>query len=78
MLLAVLSTYATAGNVTGYVFEKTDKNQIALPGVNLFYSGTSIGTVTNNEGYFSLKVVPGRTFLSYSFVGFKKGFLILN
>ncbi|GAA4384737.1 TonB-dependent receptor [Hymenobacter koreensis] len=42
----------------------------ALPGVNVVLKGTSIGTVTNESGSFSLNVPEGDATLVFSYVGY--------
>lgn len=51
--------------VTGQV---TDQADIPLPGVSIVIAGTTIGTVTDVDGRFSLAVPSGST-LEFSFVG---------
>ncbi|MGF1587146.1 MAG: SusC/RagA family TonB-linked outer membrane protein [Bacteroidales bacterium] len=52
--------------VTGRV---TDPADIGLPGVTVMIRGTTIGTVTNSEGEYSLPNVPAGAILVFSFVG---------
>jgi hypothetical protein len=56
--------------VSGYVYEN-DTNS-PLPGVTVTIKGSSIGTVTDMNGYYSISVPPGGGTLSYSFVGMKQ------
>lgn len=42
----------------------------AIPGVNVIIKGSSIGTVTNVEGYYSLTLPNNASTLSFSSVGF--------
>lgn len=48
----------------------TDKNGNSLPGVTVVVKGTSIGTVTNNEGLYTINT-PTDGILVFSFVGMK-------
>ena len=41
----------------------------ALPGVSVVVKGTTIGTVTNFDGSYSINVPPASTTLVFSFVG---------
>lgn len=52
----------------------TDKNnQQPLPGANVYFSGSSEGTATNNRGRYQIKKLePGNYDLIISFSGFKK------
>lgn len=54
------------GYVSGYVF---DSNGNALPGVNVAVNGTTIGAVTNFDGYFTIQVKKDQK-LTFSYVGF--------
>ncbi len=71
-LLALLwpstSAVAQSGKIAGVV---VDQNEIPLVGVNVIVDGTTIGAVTNAEGYFSiLNVRPGTHVLRATFIGF--------
>ncbi len=54
--------------ITGIV--KDEENNLPLPGVNIVVKGTTIGTVSNNEGQFDLTVPDQATGLVVSFVGY--------
>lgn len=60
--------YAQTRTVTGKVTAAEDGQP--LPGVNVVVKGTSVGTVTNIEGQFSLEVSNGDV-LVFSFVGLR-------
>jgi hypothetical protein len=64
-----LAQAADQGNiqVSGTVTSATDG--AALPGLSVVIQGTSLGTVTNSEGRYSLNV-PDNAVLIFSFVGF--------
>ena len=49
----------------------TDELGGALPGVNIFVKNTTIGTVTDFEGNYSLSVPDNARILIFSFVGYK-------
>ena len=49
----------------------TDSGGFPLPGVAVVVKGTTIGTVTDPDGVFTLKNVPERATLLFSFVGMK-------
>ena len=48
-----------------------DSKGITLPGVSVVVKGTTIGTVTNAEGSYQLRVPDGAQTLVFSFVGMK-------
>jgi TonB-linked SusC/RagA family outer membrane protein len=54
--------------ITGKV---TDEGGLPLPGVTVIVKGTTIGTVTNADGEFSLNVPLDAETLQYSFVGMR-------
>ncbi len=53
--------------VDGFVYSNEDNQPI--PGVNVIVKGTTIGTVTDLNGYYHLKVPFGRDILIFSFIG---------
>ncbi|MEI6677548.1 MAG: TonB-dependent receptor [Mariniphaga sp.] len=58
---------AAAAKITGKV---TEANGGALPGVTVIVKGTSTGTVTDQDGKFSLDVPDTKAILVFSFVGY--------
>ncbi|NPA35360.1 MAG: TonB-dependent receptor [Chlorobi bacterium] len=57
----------------------TDTSGEPLPGVNVFITGTTNGTITNSAGIFNLKVDDVKnTELTFSFIGFDKKTVKLN
>ena len=48
-----------------------DSKGITLPGVSVVVKGTTIGTVTNADGSFQLRIPDGAQTLVFSFVGMK-------
>lgn len=54
--------------VTGKV---TDSGGLPLPGVSVVVKGTTVGTVTNADGTFSLRIPAEAETLQFSFVGMK-------
>src|SRR5687768_4798733 len=47
-----------------------DENGQGFPGVNVIVKGTSVGTVTDADGRFSLDVPNGTGTIVFSFVGY--------
>ena len=70
LLLTSLGRYAIAQDttVTGTVFSESDGEK--LPGATVVLKGTTIGTSTNAEGFFSINVPAGGGTLVFSFIGF--------
>jgi len=54
--------------VTGKV---TDSRGVSLPGVTVVVNGTANGTITDNDGQFTLSGIPAQSKLVVSFVGMK-------
>ena len=61
--------YALHHLVTGYVYDQDNSAQ-PLVGASVYWENTSTGTVTNDEGYFSIKHKPENTVLLISYLGF--------
>ena len=76
LLLTFILCLAALGNVlaqertiTGRITSAEDGSP--LPGVNVVVSGTSIGTISDTNGKYSLKVPSGSAELNFTFVGMK-------
>ncbi|HEX7411819.1 MAG TPA: SusC/RagA family TonB-linked outer membrane protein, partial [Bacteroidales bacterium] len=70
-LLLLFSIASTAGiyaqrTVTGTV---ADKNGDPIPGVNVIVTGTTLGTITDITGKYSIEVPQGANSLTFSFIG---------
>lgn len=61
---------AKAALVTGRVIEKQGDQTHTLPGVNVYWSGTSHGVITNDEGYFEIEMDAEMHYLVFSYVGY--------
>ena len=70
VLLLLITHWASAQErtVSGTVKDKTAS--APFPGVNVSVKGTSIGTLTDASGQFTLKVPSSVTAITFSFVGF--------
>jgi hypothetical protein len=58
-------------DVTGRVLDELNE---PLAGVSVVIKDTKIGTVTNHDGVFSIKVANPQSVLVFSYIGFKKLF----
>jgi outer membrane receptor protein involved in Fe transport len=68
LLCPYLWTYAQERTITGTVTSENDG--ATIPGVNVILKGTSIGTVTDFEGRYSLSIPDeDNSILVYSFIG---------
>lgn len=64
------------GEVSGKVIDQTDGT--VIPGVNIVIKGTTIGTVTDINGNYSLKLPENAQSLVFSFVGFASEEVLIN
>jgi len=63
----VITAFAQERTITGVV---SDENAEPLPGVNVIVKSTTIGTITNLDGEYSIKVPEGYNELLYTFIGY--------
>jgi TonB-linked SusC/RagA family outer membrane protein len=49
----------------------TDGEGTALPGVNVSVKGTTVGTLTNENGQYTLRATPGNSVLVFSYIGYE-------
>ncbi|RPH32176.1 MAG: SusC/RagA family TonB-linked outer membrane protein [Bacteroidales bacterium] len=68
MLFAFTNVLYAQRDITGVV--KDAKDGVVLPGVNVMVKGTSVGSTTNVDGKYSVKVPSGSTILVFSFIGY--------
>ena len=57
--------------VSGHVYQQINKNRTPLVDASVYWENSSTGTVTNDEGYFSIAHKPENTTLVISYLGFK-------
>ncbi|MCC8018856.1 MAG: TonB-dependent receptor [Rikenellaceae bacterium] len=71
VLMSVMTTVAFAQNrtVNGTV---KDTKGAPMPGVSVYIPGTSMGTVTNGAGEFSLSGVPDDAIIQVNFLGYEQ------
>jgi TonB-linked SusC/RagA family outer membrane protein len=69
LIVGIQVVSAQVRTVTGTVTSSEDGT--AIPGVSVVVKGTTIGTVTNIDGYYSLDVPNDAQSLEFSFVGMK-------
>jgi len=68
MVFLYTEVYAQQRVISGSV---TDRNQEPVVGATVVVKGTAVGTVTNNEGEYTLNVPATAEVLSFSFVGMR-------
>lgn len=62
-------------NITGTI---VDENGESLPGVAVAVEGTTTGTITNADGYYTLSVPADAINLTFSFIGMKNVTIAIN
>jgi len=75
-LNAGMNQIAQQNTVTGTV--TSPESPEGIPGVNVLVKGTSVGTVTDINGKYSIEVPSGETVLVFSSVGFAKEEIIVG
>lgn len=70
LLITAFSFAQGKGTITGTLTDKDANNQ-SLPFANAIIKGTTIGTNTDIDGKYTLKVAPGKYTLQFSFVGYE-------
>lgn len=77
MQLVFLS--ATAQNqISGYIYEKTANEKLALIGANIVTPDGSVGTTSDATGYFTLLVPSATSSLKVSYIGYSEYTLSLK
>jgi hypothetical protein len=67
-----------AGNVVVSGYIKNSDTKEPVPGVTVFIQKSSVGTVSNEYGYYTLTLPRGIHFLQFSFVGMREKVINLN
>lgn len=70
LLLSIIfqgNSYAQERTISGKI---TDDKGEPLIGVNIFVKGTTLGTVSDNEGKYTLNVPDNETVLTFSYIGY--------
>ncbi|TMM59497.1 TonB-dependent receptor [Maribacter algarum] len=80
IILGVLPALSLAQDkVEGMVMEgNTENKHIGLPGANVYWMNSQIGTITNDEGLFSIPFSKEYNKLIISYVGFQSDTLTIN
>lgn len=73
LTFGAIPTFGQQSAVSGKVFElnEADSSLTPLAGANVYWSGTTIGTTTDNQGQFSLKVLKPSTNMVVRYTGFQ-------
>lgn len=72
ILLVMYSSFSCFSNpIKGTVFGIENNQKIVLPGAGIFWAGTTIGTIADQNGEFNIPSNKTNNLLVFSFVGFK-------
>jgi len=69
--LVFIAAVVHAQEIRGVVLEKNDHGHSPLVGVNVYWLGTQIGTMTDEQGNFRINKIEGNDQLIVSYIGFK-------
>lgn len=75
--LASFAQYETK-TITGNVYESEHGHKHPIIGANIYWSGTSEGTVSNKSGNFSIDNKHGHKFLVVSFIGYTSDTVLIE
>ena len=79
LILLLPFLISSQGKIEGMVMEVDSQNQqIPLLGANVFWLNTTIGTITSEDGMFTLPYEPSYKKLVISFVGYKTDTLTVD
>ena len=63
-LLLISNVLLAQENIRGQVFSKSNDNLVPISGVNIYWLDTSVGTISNEDGKFSIPIITIQTNLS--------------
>jgi TonB-dependent SusC/RagA subfamily outer membrane receptor len=75
-LVLVGGVFAQERTISGKITSASDGS--ALPGVNVIVAGTTLGTITDVSGKYTIKVPEGSNALEFSFVGMKAQTVVIG
>ncbi|MDO5968311.1 TonB-dependent receptor [Flavivirga aquimarina] len=79
ILLILPMIITSQDKISGTILEANEKNEpIGLPGANVYWLNTSVGTVTDIDGKFTIPYQKEYTKLIISYVGFKTDTLTIT
>ncbi|OFY68498.1 MAG: hypothetical protein A2V64_10510 [Bacteroidetes bacterium RBG_13_43_22] len=71
----ILTLFQQQQKITGTV---ADKNGVPVPGANVVITGTTLGTMTDIDGKYSIEVPQGSKSLTFSFIGMESQEIIIG
>lgn len=76
--LFVINTMIAISQIKGVVYEQVNQNKNPIAGVNIYWQGTNIGTVSDKNGEFEILKTPDSDTLIFSFVGFQTEKIVIK
>jgi outer membrane receptor for ferrienterochelin and colicins len=70
IILLLYSSTLYGQTITGHVYEKPGDSKQPLPGASIYWSGTTVGTVADENGAFKLQRDGLNNWLVVSYIGF--------
>ncbi len=70
LFIILFPFFIQAQVIKGVVYSEEEKGNSPLPGVNIYWEGTQIGTTSDGNGKFEVKKPNGAHMLVFSFVGY--------
>ncbi len=67
LLFPYLAISQISGTVTGW----DGQNEVPLPGANIYWQGTEVGTTSNSDGAFEIPITDKSSVLVASFIGYQ-------
>lgn len=68
----ILPFLSSADEIKGFVYTNEEGEKQPLPGVNIYWEGTTLGTASQADGSFYIQQNSGQHMLVFSFVGYKQ------
>ncbi|MAW09029.1 MAG: hypothetical protein CBD60_01905, partial [Flavobacteriaceae bacterium TMED200] len=77
-LLLVTSILSAQEEIKGQIYSKLNENLFPISGVNVYWLNTSKGTISNEDGKFSIQKNNNTNKLILSFIGFQTDTLLVE
>ena len=71
VFIFLFNTQAKSQQIQGKIMEETEKGTVPLQGANIFWLGTTTGTSSNADGYFTITKDNKEKYLVISYTGYK-------
>jgi len=69
--LLIINVLLAQEKIKGQIFSKSNNNLVPISGVNIYWLDTSVGTISNEDGKFSIPINNNTNKLILSFIGFQ-------